>query len=72
MALDAGDGRTALLAIHKSAGTAILAQTAHSWSQYLLYALIAAHVGAAFYHRFVLRDRLLERMLPSRERPRKS
>lgn len=47
------------------------AQTAHSWSQYLLYALIAAHVGAALYHQFVLRDRLLERMLPRKHRPQK-
>lgn len=146
MGMDAGDGRTARLAIHKSVGTAILvlaafrlawrarhpapayavpmppwqrlaahgahwllyvlmvampvtgyvseaararktdffglfdiprlvpldrklslyAQTAHSWSRYLLYALVAAHVGAALYHQFVLRDRLLERMLPVR------
>lgn len=50
----------------------LYAQTAHSWSRYLLYALVAAHVGAALYHQFVLRDRLLERMLPRKDRPRKS
>ena len=40
------------------------AQTTHSYAQYALYALIAAHVGAALYHQFVLRDRLLDRMWP--------
>ena len=35
------------------------AETAHSWAQYALYALIALHVGAALYHQIVLRDQLL-------------
>lgn len=36
----------------------------HRYAQYVLYALIVAHVGAALYHRFVLKDRILARMWP--------
>jgi cytochrome b561 len=39
-------------------------EKAHRYGQYALYGLIAAHVGAALYHRFVLRDRVLARMWP--------
>ncbi|WP_439632093.1 cytochrome b [Shinella sp.] len=42
-----------------------MARLAHRWAGYGLLALIAAHVGAALHHRFVLRDGTLERMLPS-------
>jgi len=31
---------------------------------WILLALIAMHVGAALYHRFVKRDSVLSRMLP--------
>ena len=34
----------------------------HGLGAWLLMALVAAHVGAALYHQFVLRDRLLGRM----------
>lgn len=47
---------------------AIYAETAHNYTQYALYALIAAHVAAALYHQFILRDRLLDRMWPRRDR----
>jgi cytochrome b561 len=38
------------------------AETVHVASQYVLYALILGHVGAALYHRFVVRDDILQRM----------
>jgi cytochrome b561 len=38
----------------------------HSFlSNYLLLALVDLHVAAALYHRFVRKDRVLERMLPT-------
>jgi cytochrome b561 len=30
----------------------------------VLFALIALHIAAALFHRFVLKDRVLQRMLP--------
>ena len=36
----------------------------HGYGQYVLYALVLAHVGAALYHRFALKDRVLARMWP--------
>lgn len=42
------------------------AQTIHYYAQFVLYALVALHVGAALYHRFVLKDGILERMMPRR------
>lgn len=42
------------------------ATTVHVYGQYLLYALLAAHIGAALYHRFVLKDDVLARMWPRR------
>jgi cytochrome b561 len=42
----------------------LLMEKVHDYGQYVLYALLAAHVGAALYHRFVLRDRILARMWP--------
>jgi cytochrome b561 len=40
------------------------AETIHGYWQYALYALLAAHIGAAIYHHFVLKDGVLARMLP--------
>jgi cytochrome b561 len=42
-----------------------LAHTAefiHQLNQYALYALVLGHIGAALYHRFVVRDDILQRM----------
>ena len=39
-------------------------QNLHDNGQYVLYALLLLHVGAALYHRIVLKDGILERMLP--------
>jgi cytochrome b561 len=39
---------------------------AHLVGQYLVYLLVAAHVGAALFHGIVRRDGVLERMLPRR------
>ena len=38
------------------------AETVHVVNQYVLYALVLGHVGAALYHRFVVRDDILQRM----------
>ncbi|MGE4063048.1 MAG: cytochrome b [Rhodospirillaceae bacterium] len=42
------------------------ATTVHVYGQYLVYALLAAHIGAALYHRLILKDDVLARMLPRR------
>jgi cytochrome b561 len=42
------------------------AETIHVYSQFVLYALVAAHVGAALYHQFIARDDVLRRMWPRR------
>jgi cytochrome b561 len=36
----------------------------HDWLVYVLLAFIVLHVAGALYHYFVLRDRVLQRMLP--------
>ncbi len=46
------------------------AQAAHAYAQYALYALVAAHVAAALYHQFILRDGLFARMWPRNSRQR--
>lgn len=40
-----------------------LGEDAHEAGQFLLWALIAGHIGAALYHRFVKRDAVMQRML---------
>ncbi|MGE3476924.1 MAG: cytochrome b [Rhodospirillaceae bacterium] len=42
------------------------ATTVHVYGQYLIYALLIAHIGAALYHHIVLKDDVLTRMLPRR------
>ncbi len=37
----------------------------HMWASYTLLAVAALHLLAALYHRLVLRDRILDRMLPA-------
>ena len=37
---------------------------AHGVVAWVLFALIGTHVAAALFHRFVLRDRVMQRMLP--------
>ena len=46
-----------------------ITKDAHSYGQYVLSALVIAHVGAALYHRLVLRDGVLTRMWPLRNAP---
>lgn len=36
----------------------------HEWGVYALLALLVAHAGAAFYHHYQLKDRVLNRMAP--------
>ncbi|MFL9906560.1 cytochrome b [Paraburkholderia sp. RL17-337-BIB-A] len=38
----------------------------HGILAWVLFALIGLHIGAALFHRFVLRDHVLQRMLPER------
>ncbi len=42
------------------------ATTVHVYGQYLIYALLIAHIGAALYHHIALKDDVLTRMLPRR------
>jgi cytochrome b561 len=37
----------------------------HVWLSYLLIGVAALHVGGALFHRFVLHDRVLARMVPA-------
>jgi cytochrome b561 len=46
-----------------------IAVAIHLAGQFVVYALVAIHVAAALTHRFVRRNRILDRMLPLR-RPR--
>ena len=43
-----------------------IANAAHLIGQFVIYALVAAHVVAALFHRFFRRDGVFERMLPAR------
>ncbi|HEX2150868.1 MAG TPA: cytochrome b [Stellaceae bacterium] len=43
-----------------------IAVAIHLAGQFVLYALVAIHVAAALTHRFVRRNRILDRMLPLR------
>jgi cytochrome b561 len=43
------------------------AQDIHYYAQFALYVLVVLHIAAALYHRFVLKDGVLERMLPGRK-----
>jgi cytochrome b561 len=41
-----------------------LAGDVHTFLAYTLLAIVALHIGAALYHRFILHDQVLARMLP--------
>lgn len=41
-------------------------QSLHDNGQYVLYMLLAMHVGAALYHQYVVKDRIMARMWPQR------
>jgi cytochrome b561 len=43
-----------------------LAGDVHSFLAYTLLAIVALHIAAALYHRLVLRDEVLARMLPDK------
>jgi cytochrome b561 len=42
----------------------VTSQNLHDYGQYVLYALLALHIGAALYHQFALKDGILKRMWP--------
>jgi cytochrome b561 len=44
-----------------------IANAVHLVGQFVIYALVAAHVAAALFHRFFRRDGVFERMLPTRK-----
>jgi cytochrome b561 len=52
--------------VTRSLKTSASFQNVHDNLQYFLYALLIAHVGAALYHQFVIKDGLLRRMWPAR------
>jgi cytochrome b561 len=43
-----------------------IAISVHLVGQFVIYALVAAHIAAALFHRFFRRDGAFERMLPTR------
>lgn len=53
--------------VPRSFDLSAIAQDMHYYAQFALYALVLLHVGAALYHRFVLKDTILQRMLPGRK-----
>jgi cytochrome b561 len=46
----------------------VSAQDLHNNGQYVLYVLVALHIGAALFHHFVLKDGVLHRILPGKAR----
>lgn len=40
------------------------AQSLHYYAQFAMYAIVALHILAALYHHFILKDGILQRMLP--------
>ena len=56
-----------LMPITKSQG--FVAAVIHVYTQFLVYALIALHLGGTAWHLFVRRDDLLSRMLPPQRYP---
>jgi cytochrome b561 len=47
---------------------ALTAGDVHTYAMWALLALLALHAAAALHHHFVLRDRVLQRMLPGGSR----
>jgi len=56
--------------VAKDKAVAAALKLVHAGLNSVLAALVFVHVGAALQHRFVDRDEVLARMLPSRPRPR--
>ncbi len=52
--------------VTRSLKTSAAFQNVHNNLQYILYALLILHVGAALYHQFVIKDGLLSRMWPTK------
>jgi len=40
----------------------------HYWTSWVLFCLIILHILAALFHQFILRDKLVNRMLPQKKR----
>ncbi|MCA0199252.1 MAG: cytochrome b [Proteobacteria bacterium] len=53
--------------VPRSFDLSALSQDIHYYAQFALYVLVVLHIAAALYHRFVLKDGVLERMLPGRK-----
>lgn len=54
--------------VGKNEGLSKLMETTHLGLQFAVYALVLAHVAAAFHHHLVRRDGVLRRMWPERRR----
>jgi cytochrome b561 len=65
-------GWEAPVVMAKDSGLTILFHTVHAFSAWTLLGLISLHVIAALFHRFVLRDEVLQSMLPWRASVRPS
>jgi cytochrome b561 len=52
--------------VPRGSKSGFLAGDVHAFLAYTLLAIVALHVAAALYHRIILRDQVLARMLPSR------
>ncbi len=50
----------------RGSAAGFLAGDVHTFLAYTLLAMVALHIGAALYHRLILRDEVLARMLPDR------
>ena len=58
--------------VGRSLKTSAAYQNVHDNLQYVLYALLLLHVGAALYHQFVVKDGMLARMWPTNKPARKA
>lgn len=61
-------GLFALPGLPKNDALGELANAVHVYTQFVVYALVAFHIGATVWHVAVLRDGTLDRMLPRQDR----
>jgi len=52
------------LFLEKNVDAAVLYRNGHIWPGWLLFVILALHIGAALWHHFVKRDATLAQMLP--------
>jgi len=52
------------LFLERNVDAAVLYRNGHIWPGWLLFVILALHIGAALWHHFVKRDATLAQMLP--------